>query len=208
MAPSPRQPAPAPLRILVVEDDARLRAILARHLERLGHAVRRAPDGEAALRLLEAEPAEVVLSDMRMPGMDGRVLLAELRARHPQTRVVLMTAFGEPDDAEAALRAGAYAHVTKPFKVAALLDLFRAISLELAGERAAPVGLAPAPLDRPGEAGLLSVRGALARAIVGLPVAVFVAALLVALVCLERAHPVLLEAVPAAAHAVRPQAPR
>ena len=207
MAPSPRKLGPAPLRILVVEDDARLGAILGRHLERLGHAVRRASDGAAALRLLEAEPADVVLSDMRMPGMDGRALLAELRTCHPRTRVVLMTAFGEPDDADAALRAGAYAHVTKPFKVEALLDLFRAISLELARECVAPARPAPAPLDRAADAGRHSIRDVLARAIVGLPLAVFVAVLLVALFCAERAHPALLEDGPAA-RTLRQQAPR
>jgi CheY-like chemotaxis protein len=229
--PSPRKLAPAPLRILVVEDDARLGAILARHLERLGHAVRRATDGEAALRLLAAAPADVVLSDVRMPGMDGRALLAELRVRHPATRVVLMTAFGEPEDAEAALRAGAYAHVTKPFKVEALLDLFRAISVELARERAAreapppappapaaPTASAPSappprpprrgPLRRVADAGLAAARGLAVRAIVGLPVVVFVAILLVALVCAERAHPVMLDVDPAAVHALRPHRAR
>ncbi len=119
------------LRVLIVEDDPRLLDILGRHLDRLGYAVRGSRGAAAALQLLDAEPADVVLSDVRMPGMDGRTLLAEIRARHPATKVVLMTAFGSVDDAVEAMQGGAYSYVVKPFKVEAVAAVLRNAAREL-----------------------------------------------------------------------------
>ena len=73
----------------------------------------------------------MVLSDVRMPGMDGRTLLAELHARHPATKVVLMTAFGSVDDAVEAMQAGAYSYVVKPFKVETVAAVLRNAAREL-----------------------------------------------------------------------------
>jgi DNA-binding NtrC family response regulator len=122
---------PGALRVLVVEDDPRLLDILTRHLDRLGYAVRSAGGAAAALQLLDAEASDVVLSDVRMPGMDGRTLLAEVQARHPATKVVLMTAFGSVDDAVEAMRAGAYSYVVKPFKVDAVAAVLRNAAREV-----------------------------------------------------------------------------
>ncbi len=122
---------PGALRVLVVEDDPRLLDILTRHLDRLGYAVRSAAGAGAALQLLDAGPCDVVLSDVRMPGMDGRTLLAEVKARHPATKVVLMTAFGSVDDAVEAMQAGAYSYVVKPFKVEAVAAVLRNAAREL-----------------------------------------------------------------------------
>ena len=119
------------LRVLVVEDDPRLLDILIRHLDRIGYAVRPASGAAAALQLLEAETADVVLSDVRMPGMDGRTLLAEIRGRHPGTKVVLMTAFGSVDDAVEAMQAGAYSYVVKPFKVETVAAVLRNVAREV-----------------------------------------------------------------------------
>jgi DNA-binding NtrC family response regulator len=123
--------SPGALRVLVVEDDPRLLEILTRHLDRLGYAVHGVGGAAAALQLLEATPVDVVLSDVRMPGMDGRTLLAEVLARHPSTKVVLMTAFGSVDDAVEAMRAGAYSYVVKPFKVEAVAAVLRNAAREL-----------------------------------------------------------------------------
>ncbi len=127
------QPAPNPgaLRVLVVEDDPRLLDILTRHLDRMGYAVRGAGGAAPALRMLDEGPADVVLSDVRMPGMDGRALLQVLRDRHPSARVVLMTAFGSVDDAVEAMRAGAYTYVVKPFKVEVVAAVLRNVAREL-----------------------------------------------------------------------------
>jgi DNA-binding NtrC family response regulator len=128
---APAEPRPGALRVLVVEDDPRLLDILTKHLDRIGYAVRGAGGAAAALQLLEAAPSDVVLSDVRMPGMDGRTLLAEVRARHPAAKVVLMTAFGSVDDAVEAMQAGAYSYVVKPFKVETVAAVLRNAAREI-----------------------------------------------------------------------------
>ena len=125
-------PAGRPLSVLVVEDDPRLLDILTSHLERMGYAVRGAGGAAAALQLLEEAGADVVLSDVRMPGMDGRTLLQIARERHPGVKVVLMTAFGSVDDAVEAMRAGAYTYVCKPFKVEEIAAVLRNAAREVA----------------------------------------------------------------------------
>ncbi|HTT70643.1 MAG TPA: sigma-54 dependent transcriptional regulator [Anaeromyxobacteraceae bacterium] len=125
-------PPARPLSVLVVEDDPRLREILTSHLDRMGYAVRGAGDAATALQSMEGSAADVVLSDVRMPGMDGRTLLAAVRGRHPSSKVVLMTAFGSVDDAVEAMRAGAYSYVCKPFRVEEIAAVLRNAARELA----------------------------------------------------------------------------
>jgi two-component system response regulator AtoC len=120
------------LSVVVVEDDPRLLDILTSHLQRMGYAVRGAPGAARALEALAAAPADVVLSDVRMPGMDGRTLLQVARERFPGVKVVLMTAFGSVDDAVEAMRAGAYTYVTKPFKVDEIAAVLRNAAREVA----------------------------------------------------------------------------
>ncbi len=118
-------------RVLVVEDDARLLDILTRHLERMGYEVPTASSGGGALSVMEQSPADIVLTDVRMPGMDGHTLLQELQERWPATKVVLMTAFGSVDDAVNAMSAGAYSYVCKPFKVDEIAAVLRNAAREL-----------------------------------------------------------------------------
>ncbi len=120
------------LQILVVEDDPRLLDILTSHLDRMGYAVRGARGAGPALQLMEERRADVVLSDVRMPGMDGRTLLQIVRRRFAETRVVLMTAFGSVDDAVEAMKAGAYTYVTKPFKIDEVAAVLRNAAREVA----------------------------------------------------------------------------
>jgi len=121
-----------PLSVLVVEDDPRLLDILISHLMRAGYAVRGATDAAAALeRLREAAP-DVVVSDVRMAGMDGRALLPRVREQHPACRVVLMTAFGSVAQAVEAMQSGAYFYLAKPFKVEVLFAILRNIAREKA----------------------------------------------------------------------------
>jgi len=122
----------SPLSVLVVEDDPRLLDILRSHLDRMGYAVRTASGAARALELLAEAASDVVLSDVRMPGMDGRTLLQIARERFPDTKIVLMTAFGSVDDAVEAMRAGAYTYVTKPFKVDEIAGVLRNAAREVA----------------------------------------------------------------------------
>ena len=106
-----------PLRCLVVDDEPHLRSILSRLLAAEGFACRTAASGREALRELEREPAELIVSDIRMPEMDGIQLLAEVRWRWPDTGVVMITAVSDVSSAIWCLTQGALDYMAKPFQV-------------------------------------------------------------------------------------------
>jgi len=106
-----------PLNCLVVDDEPHLRSILVRLLTAEGFVCRAAGSGREALRELEREPAELVVSDIRMPEMDGIQLLAEVRFRWPDTGVVMVTAVSDVSSAIWCLTQGALDYVAKPFQV-------------------------------------------------------------------------------------------
>ena len=103
--------------ILVVDDEPKLREVLAAALQELGYQTRTAESGAAALEQFENDPVDLVLSDLRMPGMSGQQLLAELRRRAPNVPVVLMTAYGTVKDAVQAIKDGAFDYISKPFEI-------------------------------------------------------------------------------------------
>lgn len=106
--------------ILVVDDEPNLRRVLQAALEKGGYAVRSAEGGNDALRLLAERPADLVLTDATMPGMDGLALVHAIHGRWPETVLVMMTAFGTIPLAIEAIRAGAAEFITKPFDLEAL----------------------------------------------------------------------------------------
>ncbi len=81
-------------RILLAEDDPAVSYILARYLDKAGFAVQAAPDGHAALALFDAEPADLLVTDLRMPGMNGEELILALRARQPDLPALIVSAYG------------------------------------------------------------------------------------------------------------------
>jgi len=103
-------------RILVVDDEEPMRHMLELLLRRAGFEVRSAASGADALAIVDAEPIDVVLSDVRMPGLDGLGLADRLSAEHPEVTLVMMSAFGTVDLALEAMRRGAYDYISKPFK--------------------------------------------------------------------------------------------
>ena len=124
------------LRILLVDDDADIRRTLSNHLEGRGHQVHLAETGDRALEVLRQASVDIVITDVRMPGMDGLELLASIRRDRPEIEVIVVTAYGDVDSAVCALREGAFDYFTKPFSVhdiAATLQRtarFRALRLE------------------------------------------------------------------------------
>src|SRR5574337_788571 len=104
-------------RILVVDDEPKLGALVAEMLQADGHAVVRAAGGREALQRLAAEPFQVVLTDLRMPEVDGLEVLRGARARSPAPEVVLMTAYGTAQSAVEAMKAGAADYLVKPFSM-------------------------------------------------------------------------------------------
>jgi DNA-binding NtrC family response regulator len=107
----------------VVDDDAGIRYTLREILESQGLEVAEATDGVEALERLEAAPCALVITDLRMPRMDGMELLRRLASRAPPPRVVMITAHGSERQAVEAIKAGAYDYFRKPFELDELLGV-------------------------------------------------------------------------------------
>lgn len=103
--------------VLVVDDERNIREHLRTFLRGIGHDVSVAADGGAALKLLDEHAVDLVLTDVRMAGIDGMALLREIKRRRPDALVVLMTAYGTIGGAVEAIREGAYDYVVKPFSL-------------------------------------------------------------------------------------------
>ncbi len=101
-------------RILVVDDEANIRSALAKLLSKLGHRVESAGSTQQALQLLQPGRFEVVLTDLKMPGMDGLSLLRRIKERDRSVEVIVMTAYGTVETAVEAMRQGAYDYIEKP----------------------------------------------------------------------------------------------
>jgi DNA-binding NtrC family response regulator len=109
-----------PCRILVVDDEVNLRAVLKGLLVREGYSVEEASDGASGLALARAKGFAAVISDLRMPGLDGMELLSSLKSEQPELPVILLTAHGDVSRAVEAMRRGAFDFLTKPFDAAEL----------------------------------------------------------------------------------------
>ncbi len=107
--------------ILIVDDDPTLRQSFSKLLRAEGHSVTTAADGEAAVALVRQQPPELVIMDIRMPGMSGLQAFQEIHALQPKLPVIIMTAFGTTETAIEATKLGAYDYVLKPFEVPDIL---------------------------------------------------------------------------------------
>jgi len=103
-------------RALVVDDEEGVRSFVAESLERDGHDVVQAPDGKAALAAAREEPFDVVITDLRMPEMDGMTLVRTLRTEQPDVELVVLTAFGEVATAVEAMKLGVLDYLQKPLQ--------------------------------------------------------------------------------------------
>jgi len=112
-------------RALVVDDDRGVRYTIREILEGEGLEVAEAEDGLSALDRVEGFRPELVLTDLRMPGIDGMELLRRLVARPAAPRVILITAHGSERQAVLAMKAGAYDYFRKPFEIEELLAVVR-----------------------------------------------------------------------------------
>ncbi len=104
-------------KVLVVDDEAEMTAMLRNYLTREGYEVTTADSAEVALNYLEDQEVDLVLTDLRMGEMDGLGLVREIHTTRPETQVILMTAFGGIETAIQAIKAGAYHFVAKPVKL-------------------------------------------------------------------------------------------
>jgi DNA-binding NtrC family response regulator len=104
-------------RLLIAEDEANLRLVLQKELQRLGYRVQAANDGEAALRKLEESNVDVLLCDINMPVMDGMELLRRVHERPNPPEVIMLTGQGTIETAVEAMKLGAYDYLTKPYSI-------------------------------------------------------------------------------------------
>jgi DNA-binding NtrC family response regulator len=129
--------------ILLIDDEPELRQALADSMRDAGHAVTELGEGAAAAAMLSEKVFDVILSDVRLPGVDGHALLRQVRREAPLTDFILMTAFADVGEAVAALKEGASDYLTKPFDIDELLhhltriDGARAMRRELSDARRA-----------------------------------------------------------------------
>ena len=103
--------------VLVVDDDRSLRQFLTILLRRNGYSVRAVGSGTEAMATMVDDPAEVVITDLNMEGMDGMEVLRAIKEGWPETEVMMVTAFATTKNAVAAMKEGAFDYVTKPFNV-------------------------------------------------------------------------------------------
>ena len=102
--------------ILIVDDESTMRNLLEKILAREGYQMYSLGDGQAALEYLNSNHVDIVISDMKMPKMDGFELLKNIKEHHPGVGVIIMTAYGDTYTVKDALLLGADEYITKPFK--------------------------------------------------------------------------------------------
>ena len=114
-------------KILIVDDEPRIRDLIREHLQYAGFVCEEAGDGDAALAVLAQGGIDLVILDIMMPFMDGMTCLREMRARHINTPVIILTARGEEYDKLAGLEGGADDYVVKPFSPRELVARVKAV---------------------------------------------------------------------------------
>ena len=114
-------------KILIVDDEPRIRELIREHLQYAGYICEEAADGSAALAQVTSSSFDLVILDLMMPFMDGMTCLREMRGRHINTPVIILTARGEEYDKLAGLEAGADDYVVKPFSPRELVARVRAV---------------------------------------------------------------------------------
>jgi DNA-binding NtrC family response regulator len=135
--------------ILLVDDDSAFRHVMSGELRRLGHDVATAGSGEEAVANMERQESEIVLLDLRLPGMDGLSTLKAIRTRNPSVEVIMLTGHGSIDSAIESIREGAFDYVTKPCPLDEIqIRLQRAIERRALRERASLLERALMPPDQ------------------------------------------------------------
>src|SRR3982750_4485001 len=113
------------MNILVIDDELGLRHTLTLILQAEGHVVRSASDGETGLARMSESPADLVICDVRMPGLDGLAFLDRYKAAGGSALVIMMSAYGDDEAALEAIRRGAYDFIAKPFRADQVLLIVR-----------------------------------------------------------------------------------
>jgi two-component system, response regulator, stage 0 sporulation protein F len=114
-------------RILVVDDEENARIALSKILTREGYEVASAGNGYEALNYLRGKEVELIITDINMPEMNGLTFLRELSRSHPDSNVIMVTAYGEVESYIEAMNLGAFEYINKPVKIDELKKIIRKI---------------------------------------------------------------------------------
>ena len=129
-------------KILVADDELSMRQFLEILLKKEGHEVLCAADGQEALSRFQGDPVDLVITDIKMPRMDGLELLRKVKEQRPNLPVIMVTAYASPEDAISAMKSGAYDYLTKPFKLEEIKSVIRNALEQTPGQAAeAPAGI-------------------------------------------------------------------
>ena len=112
----------APIRLLLVDDEADFRRAIARRLTKRGITPAEAATGEECLRLLAEQPMDVVVLDVKIPGMNGIEVLGRIKEKYPETEVILLTGHATTPDGVAGIKSGAFDYLTKPIELEQLVS--------------------------------------------------------------------------------------
>ncbi|GGH40691.1 response regulator [Paenibacillus segetis] len=104
-------------KILIVDDQNGIRILLMEVFSSEGYKTLQAPNGKIALEIVHSEAPDLVLLDMKIPGMDGLEILKHIKEANPEIKVIMMTAYGELNIIKQATDLGALMHFTKPFDI-------------------------------------------------------------------------------------------
>ncbi|MDV2684543.1 response regulator [Alkalihalophilus sp. As8PL] len=104
-------------KVLVVDDQYGIRVLLTEILQKDGYQLYQAANGVQALKVVEEDSPDLVLLDMKIPGMDGLEILRRIKEKHEEIQVIMMTAYGELNLINEAMQLGAITHFAKPFDI-------------------------------------------------------------------------------------------
>ena len=130
--------------ILIIDDDDQLRISFQRLLREEGYSVEAAPSGEVGLNLIKSKPPDLVILDMRLPGMNGLETFKRISAADPKLPVIIMTAFGTTETAIEATKMGAFDYILKPFDIPEMLGVIKQ-ALEAARFMHSPIDMDAVP---------------------------------------------------------------
>ncbi|MFB4213577.1 response regulator [Shouchella sp. 1P09AA] len=111
--------------VMIVDDQFGIRVLLTEILQKDGYQMYQAANGKEALDIQEMEEIDIVLLDMKIPGMDGVEILKKMKERQPTIKVVMMTAYGELKMVNEALENGAISYMAKPFDIEDVRQVIR-----------------------------------------------------------------------------------
>lgn len=122
------------IRVLVVDDELFVGELLKEYLAIIGYEVTAVSNGHDALSSIEQSPPHIVILDIRMPGMGGMEVLKSIKERHGDINVIMLSAYGDPETVNEALRLGADHYLQKPMNLKHLVETLKALKPPVEGK--------------------------------------------------------------------------